>query len=390
MVPRLALASVGGFAISRESKAYCRAQDESPSHLLKESLAQKNGPQFKKIFIDLSKCGKQQVAADLAADLLLEQESKVLRFPPERDEYEFILKNLKNIYPDIKTHFSKDPLRSKDPMEGLNIHAISSKGQKVIIDSYRRSGVFNEKKVSVSDSFAVFEKNLGNFFQTAQEGQEQLFLVRHRKGAKDLTRHTSPVHIRKKDGVFQFFITDSYGPTFLGGPKKHAIEYVIDAIRKAHRESNSTFPIEINYDAGGPRLGDGSNCVVLSIRDGLEMVRNTDEVYNWIAKKRVKKEDDLYAVSHLPLRMVKNVQSLTYIDRYLGETNQREVALVSEKKLKKETVVETVKRHQYTGPDPKNPHLGKVFNGKIARYYLAYEREIIAKCIKDNSYSETA
>jgi hypothetical protein len=56
MVPRLALASVGGFAISRESKAYCRAQDESPSHLLKESLAQKNFYRFKQVW-QAASCG---------------------------------------------------------------------------------------------------------------------------------------------------------------------------------------------------------------------------------------------------------------------------------------------------------------------------------------------
>lgn len=346
-----------------------------------------NGAAFQGIFTHLCDENRQSVASELAVRLLAEQKQELLRPNPDRSRYEFILKNLKAIFPDIKTHFSRNSKIPKDStMEGLNMHAISSKGQRVVIDSYRKKDDLNGKKVTISENFFRFQESIRNFFTTAQEGEEQLFLVRHRQDPKknptDTARHTSPIHVIRKGNVFKLLVTDSHGGQSRTKPDFHYIQDLIDIIRAAYTESNSELSIEINYDGGLARLGDWSNCVILAIREGLEMIRNTDHVYSWIEEKRIPQSDGTYAVPYLPLRMVKAAQSIKYIDSYLNETNQNETKLESNKKQAGETIPEALKRHQYVTIDPKSGNR-KVVNGKVAHTYLKYERLIIAHCIEN-------
>jgi hypothetical protein len=353
------------------------------NNLTRESLLHvelRDQDSFRQTFVNLCKENQQPVAAQLAVELLLQQKKELLCVNPERGKYEFILKNLKEIFPDIKTHFSKDPQKKNDPKEGLNIHAISAKGQKAIIKKYENANKLNGKKVLVADNFFVFETKVKEFFIKAKEGEEILLLVRHRKNPaefpNDLTRHTSPVHLIKKNGMFQFFITDSQGGHSKLRPTLHAIKDVIKPINEAYVKSHSNVPMEINYDGGDARLGDGNNCIILAIKEGLEMIRNTDEVYEWIQKNRISNNDGTFAVPYLPLNMVQTAQSMTYITKYLDNTGQHEARL-----SKGKTLSEAIKKHEFFGVDPKNPQQKKVFNGKVAHIYLKFERQIIAQCI---------
>ena len=113
------------------------------------------------------------------------------------------------------------------------------------------------------------------------------------------------------------------------------------------------------------------------------MIRNTENTYTWIENGRVQTDNpNEYAVSHLPLRMVKTAQSLTYITNYLQKTNQKNTLLHSPKKLQGETIPNAIRRHSFVGVDSRT-NTRKLFNGKIAHTYLKYERYIVASCIKN-------
>lgn len=359
--------------------------------LVKDTIIQidlQNQDGFRQTFTDLCKEHKQNIAAELATRLLLEQEQKdaLLQPNPNRERYEFILKNLKEVFPEIKNYFSKDPHRKSESMEGINIHAISAKGLRTLVGIYKQKKALRGKEVIVCDNFPVFQEKLSTFLKAAKEGNEILLFVRHRKDPKkfpqDLTRHTSPVHVIRRNNIFEFFITDSQGGHSPERPHLHAIKDIIKRIREVQPQIKSEIPFEIHYDGGTGRLGDGSNCVVLALKEGLEMVRDTEEVYNWIHQKRVSQGNDEYSVPYLPIRMVKNSQSITYITKYLKETDQEKKLFKSPNKLNDETVQDALKRHQFVGTDPKTGQR-KICNGKIAHTYLKCERLIIAHCIRN-------
>ncbi|MCB1118606.1 MAG: hypothetical protein KDK65_01460, partial [Chlamydiia bacterium] len=261
--------------------------------------------------------------------------------------------------------FSSDPQKVEKGLdklgihEGLGMHAIATKGQRVLAQDLQRRKKVPPKSIQVCDNFAVFQEKLSAHFKDAKEGEKKLFLVRHRNHPKSLTRHTSPVFVWKHEGKFQLYLVDS------GGGQK-ATNVIHDTLRSI-QASNPPKGSEIHYDGGPGRLTDGNNCVILSFKEGVRMLRETETIDGWVRDHREQKGEGLFAITHLPPQFANLAQTFTYLRKYQDETGI-------------DPLGERAKKHVYTGTDPKSTQ-EKPFNGKVAHTYLKFERRIIADCI---------
>lgn len=297
---------------------------------------------------------------------MLEKRTEELLSPkPIRERYEFILDNLKDLYPFLTTYFSR-----MHRGNGLHCVAISTKGQRAIV-----SQISGNPQIVVCDNYERFDVHLRNFYSS--NTQQQTYALRHRTSENLKTNHTTAIHAVKGASEITFFFADS-----TGGPNSWS-RLIIAAIKRAHHESGCILQQTIYLYAGKSRQVDHTNCVVYALRDAAYMAKSSEELMSWVLTQGQPQqlEEHVFGVSFMPLHFMKTTQSLRAINNYLVATEQKTVKAPSKKNIEGETLEESLSRHLYIAIDDSNARLTR--NGKVSKMFLKFERNIIHQAILD-------
>lgn len=338
---------------------------------------------FKTIFSFLRDKGEHELVGKLAEKLLSQYSFKDI-VEGKRSSYEFILTNLKELYPSIN-HLFSDTKNSYDknnpirPMkDGIERQVLAPSGIQLIVDHLKNKGSLS-LDCHVHASFSEMKENLKNqieAFMTNPGEHQCCFLVRqegsgiylpsffNKEGAISIGMwpegtHITPVYVQKTaEGLFKVIISDSVG--LEGAYSTSLAKMINETFKEVFPDSD---PAKL-YIFKPKRQHSPTNCGIFSIRDVVQFSKHREEIMKWIEEHQTEEIDDEFAnyipVESFPPFMMKTTQSLNTIQQY-------------EKKEK--TTVNLNQKHINSNAE------GKQSNVKIAQSFLKYERLVIANVI---------
>lgn len=176
--------------------------------------------------------------------------------------------------------------------------------------------------------------------------------------------HYAPIHIKKIKNDFQLVITDS-----VASEKKTYHLEIAKLIKK-------TLPSATVYAYGEPRQTDLTNCSIFSIRDVVEVAKNSKPLWELTKKsKPYKSESDdslsgLMIFNQLPPSMMKTTQSISKLEVYKSD---KEVLQQSDEK-EMSNLTKTLQKYTKT-----NESSGKPINSYAQSRFGKYAAKIVSR-----------
>lgn len=348
---------------------------------LENSVKSLDSDKFSTLFNVLKKEGKHKLAADFAV-ALLKNESPLLDSNKKRYHYEFILRNLKAVYPEITTFFSKkyrgevEVTESDVSGEGVDHIIMNPNGIRIVLDDLNRKGSLKDLDIIIYDYIDELVANLKNvLLQMANKPgrQKQGMLVRQRYKGKQQYNHITPIVIEKtNEGKFRILVTDSVA-------KKTSALKLIKIVENSFKSTSLQNDIALYVHLGQKRQNDGANCPIFSMRDLVHTSQHFDEVMDWAEHRSTKMEETQFAYSfnYLPPGMMKIAQSMSLVKEYLStHKDQSKKSICTRTKKKGQTLKEALAKHT------RSSLMGlKERNVKVTGLFLKYERMIIHNVI---------
>jgi len=371
----LALTRLSSLLPSLPTSVHCEKSMISKKAKI-EKIDKRDAKRFRQFFLNLNETGNQKESSGIAKRLLAERVDELYQPTPLREKYEFVLQNLKLVYPFLNTYFSK----SKEPGEGIGKNVIAAKGVQHIVKQLERKNAFHGCDASVCFSFEDFSEKLQQAFKDKPTTRciQHCFILRHRHQSKpkEFINHTTPIYMEKSHDVFEIFITDS------GGGVRHWTENIITFLNE---EMCTHFPesqTKIYHYSGKKRQSDFTSCPIFSIRDIVHMTQDPNMLKWMRAHGSSSQEKNIFAVPFLHPKMMTTCQSLSYIDDYLKATHTKDTKIYSKSKPLGKTLKQITDKHTHLmWVEKEGKKMLKKQNLKIAHLYLKYERSIIADAI---------
>lgn len=341
---------------------------EDICHQLMEKVDAQDHAGFQLLFRQLS----PEEAAPIAYQLLLDRVDELNQPIANRDRYEFIVKNLKMIFPFCTSYFT----RNKKPKTGPHFDILTPKALRLMIAILEKKGSLNGVQFKACDNFDSFGLKLRDAFAHLENNSSICFLLRHRhlNQPKVLQNHQTMIFLEKRDGHFRCFACDSKGR------EDNWTKRVAAFIQKEVQQAELDDQFRLCIYNGKKRQRDSSNCPVYVLRDGVHMAQDPSHFMDWIEERaEFCEETRVFQLEHLPPRMMETTQSLTLVEEYLEETQSRDALIYSRSKPMGKTLNQAMDKHIAVSHDDKG--VPKRINAKVANLFLKYERLIFANAI---------
>ncbi|MDR3624708.1 MAG: hypothetical protein P4L16_06170 [Chlamydiales bacterium] len=313
-------------------------------------------------------------ASELAIYILNKRKKELCRPSPLREHYVFALKNLKQCHPFLKNYFLLNHSMLLQGDDGLGYAALSTEGIQLIFSKLRNKASLGNMNILLSSHFAEFQEQLRLIFEDFKKNndlQKCCFVIRNRLSTEQ-ERHMTPIYLEKREGILNILILDCRGGFSIS---KWDLK-IIEIIKKAYIESDSTSKLEIYTHTGSARQSDYSTCSIFSIRDVVHLAQESDAIMAQITQnKRVRvNEQNVYEVEFLPPRMMETTQSIKTINQYTKQTGTENMLIFSRSKPLGKTLSQVLQKHTVMFNNG-------LKNMKIANLFLKYETMVISAAI---------
>lgn len=344
--------------------------------------------QFRDAFVNLNLGNKKHIAANLAVRLLENRVSDLEKVHPERAKYEFILENLKIVYPELQNYF-----QPRYPGQGLFSTPLKPTAIQLVFDELSQKRSLRDLETTVCSTYSEFENSLLEVLTRAARPSftRHALVFRHCTGNQqdDEQPHVSPIYVDKQLDRIRIFSTDGGMLRTLEEERKKPTwnKIIIEIVKKVCEQAReelglASFPAQLYVYTGERRHKDRINCPVFGIRDIVHMAQEPGISTRWIVDHS-QPHPHPYAegVQMFTLavpRMMKLTQSLTQLRKFQAELGFDPVIKAGTRKA--ETLSNSIARNTKRFYEIKQNKV-KDQNVKTARAYLKYERMVIRRVI---------
>ena len=257
-------------------------------------------------------------------------EELLKHFPRNKsgESYEFIIKNLRKLFPEINQSIAQ-----VSGQEG-KVDVLSTMSLRMIIKRLQDKGKIKGSCI-FCENYEEFEEAFKNFVRSSET--KSAFIVRNqKKGSNPPVLHVSPILIEKKKGKYHCLVTDSLGTDNL------FCDLMAHTVSKILKGEKLDYHV-LSY-RGEARQKAPTNCPIFGINDTIQFYLLPDlfEYCEEVAKKSLEKSSSpqVSYFTKLPPSMMKIAQEPAGVKKITEDKKERKwTNLIEEKFLKYERLL---------------------------------------------------